>query len=145
MGVAIHSHAALSERLIGSATGTTRIMKDWLTTATEYSILMIDAIALIVIVAGTLQAFVAAIRVQFSDSTGHQRRTIWLHYGRWLVAGLSFQLAADIIESSITTDWMSVGRLAAIAIIRTFLNYFLERDLDELREREKPSEHSAPA
>jgi uncharacterized membrane protein len=111
-------------------------MKDWLITATEYSILLINAIALIVIVAGTLQAFVAAIGMQLGKDDGHARRTIWLHYGRWLVAGLTFQLAADIIESSIATDWMSVGRLAAIAVIRTFLNYFLERDLDEIRERE---------
>jgi hypothetical protein len=29
-----------------------------------------------------------------------------------------------------------VARLAAIAVIRTFLNYFLERDLAEIRERQ---------
>jgi uncharacterized membrane protein len=120
-------------------------MKEWLVTATEYSILLIDAIALIVIVTGTLQAFFGAIKLQFGNFAGHARRMIWLHYGRWLVAGLSFQLAADIIESSITTDWMSVGRLAAIAVIRTFLNYFLERDLNELREREKPEERTTAA
>jgi uncharacterized membrane protein len=52
-------------------------------------------------------------------------------------------LAADIIESSISTSWESVGRLAAIAVIRTFLNYFLERDLSEVREREIESEKEA--
>jgi uncharacterized membrane protein len=35
-----------------------------------------------------------------------------------------------------TTGWEAVGRLAAIAVIRTFLNYFLERDLGEVRERQ---------
>jgi uncharacterized membrane protein len=59
-----------------------------------------------------------------------------LRYARWLVAGLTFQLAADIIETSISTGWESVGRLAAIAVIRTCLNYFLERDLTEVRERQ---------
>jgi uncharacterized membrane protein len=70
---------------------------------------------------------------------GHERRDIWLRYARWLVAGLTFQLAADIIETSITTDWDAVGRLAAVAVIRTFLNYFLERDLNEVRERQRGS------
>jgi uncharacterized membrane protein len=56
---------------------------------------------------------------------------VWLTYGRWLVAGLTFQLAADIIETSISTDWEGIAHLGAIAVIRTFLNYFLERDIDE--------------
>ena len=71
-----------------------------------------------------------------SSPTGHERRDIWLRYARWLVAGLTFQLAADIIETSITTDWQAVGRIAAIAVIRTFLNYFLDRDLEEVRKRQ---------
>ena len=45
------------------------------------------------------------------------------------------QLAADIIETAITTDWEAIGRVAAIAVIRTFLNYFLERDMSETREQ----------
>ena len=56
---------------------------------------------------------------------------MWIRYGRWLVAGLTFQLAADIIETSISTDWEGIARLGAIAVIRTFLNYFLERDIAE--------------
>ena len=64
----------------------------------------------------------------------HQR-DVWLRLGRWLVAGLTFQLAADVLETAITTSWDEVARLAAIAAIRTFLNYFLERDLGEIRTR----------
>ena len=52
------------------------------------------------------------------------------------MAGLAFQLAADIIEMSITTSWEAVGRIAAVALIRTFLNYFLDRDLEDVRRRQ---------
>ena len=62
---------------------------------------------------------------------------MWGRYARWLIAGLTFQLAADIIETSITTNWEAIVRVAAIAVIRTFLNYFLERDYIELSEREE--------
>jgi len=54
---------------------------------------------------------------------------------RWLVAGLTFQLAADIIGTSVVPTWDEVGRLGAIAVIRTFLNYFLERDLTEVEQQ----------
>ena len=64
---------------------------------------------------------------------------MWLRLGRWLVAGLTFQLAADVLETAITTSWDEVARLAAIAAIRTFLNYFLERDLGEIRQRSAQS------
>ena len=58
-------------------------------------------------------------------------RTAWLSLARWLLLGLEFMLAADVIRSVIAPDWTAIGQLAAIAVIRTFLNYFLERDLKE--------------
>ena len=57
-----------------------------------------------------------------------------MRYGLWLVAGLTFQLAADIIGTSMAPSWQEVGQLGAIAMIRTFLSFFLERDLAQLSE-----------
>ena len=112
-------------------------MKSWLTLVTEHVVLIIDAMALVIVAVGTVAAFLAAVRHFWRPLADHERRQIWLHYARWLVAGLTFQLAADIIESSIATTWESVARLAAIAVIRTFLNYFLERDVAEARELQR--------
>jgi len=111
-------------------------MKEWLIFVSESAIVVIDWMALIVILIGTVEVFVNGLRVMLSSASGHQKRDVWLRYGRWLVAALTFQLAADIIETSITTSWEAVGRIAAVAVIRTFLNYFLERDLSEVRERQ---------
>jgi uncharacterized membrane protein len=119
-------------------------VRELLFRVTEIAVLVIDAMALVTIAFGTLSAFLDTIRHWFSKVSGHERRLIWLRYSRWLVAGLTFQLAADIIESSIATDWSSVGRLAAVAAIRTFLNYFLERDVADLREREQATGIVAP-
>jgi uncharacterized membrane protein len=110
-------------------------MREWLVTVTEYTILLIDAMALVVVLFGTLEAFIAGLRLMLAGTaTNIERREIWLRYARVLVAGLTFQLASDIIETSITTGWEAVARLGAIAVIRTFLNFFLERDLAEIRE-----------
>jgi uncharacterized membrane protein len=119
-------------------------MKQWLIFATENAIVIIDAMAFVIVVIGTVEAFFSGVRAMLSTPDGHERRDIWLRYARWLVAGLTFQLAADIIETSITTDWQAVGRIAAIALIRTFLNYFLDRDLEDVRRRQREVVESAP-
>jgi uncharacterized membrane protein len=110
-------------------------MQEWLTFVTEYAVLVINAMALVVIAIGTVEAFFTGLPVMLgSRSAGHRKNDIWLRFARWLVVGLTFQLAADIIETSIAPAWEDIGRLAAIAAIRTFLNFFLERDLSEMRE-----------
>jgi uncharacterized membrane protein len=111
-------------------------MKEWLVYLSEQVIVLIDFVALIVIVIGTIEVVINGTRTAFQSATGHEQRSAWLRYARWLVAGLTLQLGADIIETAITTSWDAVGRIAAIAVIRTFLNYFLERDLTEIRERQ---------
>ena len=117
-------------------------MKEWLNFIIENTVLIINAMALLMIVFGTIEAFLRGLRAMFSPSaTGHELRDGYLRYARWLIAGLTFQLAADIIETAIAPNWNEIGRLASIAFIRTFLNYFLERDLKEVVER--PNEQTA--
>jgi uncharacterized membrane protein len=118
-------------------------MREWLITVTEPTIVIIDALALVLIIFGTAEAFIGGLRAMLSSPSGHAAREIWLRYGRWLVAALTFQLAADIIETAITESWEAIGRIAAIAVIRTFLNYFLENDLTEIRERQRRRSESA--
>jgi uncharacterized membrane protein len=113
-------------------------MREWVDWIAEWVILVIDAMALAVIAIGTLEAFVAGARTLIGKDGGKLwKRDVWLRYGRWLVVGLTFQLAADIIETSVAASWQDLGRLAAIAAIRTFLNYFLERDLRDVRAEER--------
>jgi uncharacterized membrane protein len=113
-------------------------MEAWLGELTHYVAMVIEAMALLIIAIGTLEAFVAGIRTMLSPrATGDEERSIWLRYSRWLVAGLTFQLAADIVHTAIAPTWDDIGRLGAIAVIRTFLSYFLERDVEEIRMRQR--------
>lgn len=112
-------------------------MKDWLTVIAANAILIIHAMALVVVAFGTAQAFVHSVRAMLDRSpTGQRFHHGYVLYARWLVAGLTFQLAADIIETAFSPSWDELGRLAAISVIRTFLNYFLERDMAEQEKRE---------
>ena len=112
-------------------------MKEWLAFLSERAITLIDAVALVVILIGTVEVIVGIVRLSFGTRSHELMRDTWLSYARWLVAALTFQLAADIIETSISSSWETIGRVGAIAVIRTFLNYFLDRDLEEVRARQK--------
>ena len=57
--------------------------------------------------------------------------------------GLEFMLAADIVRTVIEPTWRELGQLAATALIRTFLNYFLERDLETANRKEAPATPAA--
>jgi uncharacterized membrane protein len=102
----------------------------------EPTIVIIDAIAFAWIVVGVVYLLVGALRARIAGASNHDKRVIWLGFARVLVAALSIQLAADIIESAISTSWEAIGRLGSVAVIRTFLDYFLSRDVEEIRERQ---------
>ena len=107
----------------------------WLIHVTEISIVFLNGLALLMVLAGSVEAIVGVVRLLLAGGPRPERRDVWLGYARWLVAALTFQLGADILESSITHHWEAVARLGAVAVIRTFLNYFLDRDMAELRQR----------
>jgi uncharacterized membrane protein len=118
-------------------------MKEVLAIIIENMILAIQAMALVVVAFGTLQAFFEAIRQMFTPTQGgHRFHHAYVRYARWLVTGLTFQLAADIIATALSPNWEEIGHLAAIAVIRTFLNYFLERDMAAFEQREAAAANS---
>src|SRR3546814_2428302 len=56
----------------------------------------------------------AVVRMLLAPSmTNDEKRDVWLRYSRWLVAGLTFQVAADVVHSSVAPTWDDIGRLAA--------------------------------
>ncbi len=55
---------------------------------------------------------------------------IRLRFGTWLALALEFQLAADVLSTTVAPSFEALGKLGAIAIIRTFLNYFLNKELE---------------
>ena len=94
--------------------------------------LLVEMVAVLVVAFGSLEAFAKLLWIVITPGATHgERKAIWRRFGMWLLLGLEFELAADIIDSVISPTWQDVGMLGAIAVIRTFLNYFLEKDLEE--------------
>jgi len=97
--------------------------------------LLISGAAILVVAYGAGEAFIRLAAVMLRPAASHgERKAVWRRLGVWLLLGLEFELAADIVESVIAPTWEEVGKLGAIAVIRTFLNYFLEKDLEQSAE-----------
>jgi uncharacterized membrane protein len=91
----------------------------------------VEAAAVLIIAYGAIEGVYGAVRAITIRRSAAQRKEVWLNFGVWLLLGLEFELAADIVRTAVSPTWTDIGQLAAIGIIRTFLNYFLEKDLEK--------------
>ena len=101
----------------------------------SYIALVIEAGAVIVVTLGALQAFVSVLAVAVKGGAGElQGREIWLRFATWILLGLEFALAADLVRTAVAPTWEDISKLAVIATIRTMLNYFLAKDIADFGE-----------
>ena len=111
-------------------------MEELLRTIAASVALAVEAAAIAIVAFGAVESAVRLLRIMARPGAPHgARKTIWRRFGVWLLLGLEFELAADIVRSVIAPSWQDIGALGAIAVIRTFLNYFLEKDLDRAIEQ----------
>jgi uncharacterized membrane protein len=94
-----------------------------------YLALMVEALAVLFIAIGVLEAVWMMLKSPWSG----RRKAVWARFGVWLLLSLEFELGADIIRTAISPAWTQIGQLGAIAVIRTFLNHFLEEDLEKYK------------
>ncbi|ABR91454.1 Uncharacterized conserved protein [Janthinobacterium sp. Marseille] len=113
-------------------------MEELFKTIAAYIALVIESIGILMIAIGTVVAIANVLQhVLVQKRNNAEQRNVYLQYAGWLVAGLTFQLAGDIVHTAIAPSWDEIGKLAAIALIRTFLTYFLDKDMESMREKQK--------
>jgi uncharacterized membrane protein len=96
--------------------------------------LILNALSLLVLVIGIVLSLRTGLQ-QRQRSSSHPLHTYFrMVFGGWLVVALELQLGADIAGTIISPTPAHLIELGAIALIRTFLNYFLTRELREQKE-----------
>jgi uncharacterized membrane protein len=93
----------------------------------SYVALVVEATAVIFIAIGAAEA----VWTLLTSKREGRRKAVWMRFGVWLLLSLEFELGADIVRTAISPTWTQIGQLGAIAVIRTFLNYFLEEDIEK--------------
>jgi uncharacterized membrane protein len=95
--------------------------------------LVLEFTAVICIAVGFVDTLIFLLRSKQRNFSPLYNR-LRLKFGGWLALALEFQLASDIIKTTVAPTYENLIQLGAIAIIRTFLNYFLNKELKEIPE-----------
>ena len=109
-------------------------MEELARTVTQSLALLVEMGAAVVIAVGAVTTLYRALPFIFiRRATVIEKKELWLDFAQSLLLGLEFELAADILRTATSPTWSDIGQLASIAAIRTFLGFFLERDIREFR------------
>jgi len=107
---------------------TVKTLTIWLATMTE-------GVAGLVIALAVIEAAVRTAGLPFHhrgpDASHEAKEEVRLRLGRWLALALEFELGADILRTAVAPTWSEIGQLAAVAAIRTALNFFLQQEIDK--------------
>lgn len=111
-------------------------MEEAIRTAVDFVVPVVEAIGATVIIVGVLVSFAAYVLSELRIRPAPYEQ-VRLQLGRFLALGLEFQLASDILSTAVSPSFAEIGKLGAIATIRTVLNYFLAQELRQERESEQ--------
>ncbi|GMA16447.1 DUF1622 domain-containing protein [Deinococcus metallilatus] len=111
---------------------------------TQYLATGVEGVSGIIVGIAVIEAVWSSLKLFFvqHEKPESLKEAIRLRLGRWLSVVLEFLLAADILRTAVAPNWSDIGKLAAIAGIRTALNYFLGQ---EVREEARSQQQAADA
>lgn len=95
----------------------------------------IECLALLILAVGTIKGTLKLLAVRKRLNHPKTMCLVRLDLGLSLALSLEFLLAADIAATAVSPSWDAIGKLAAISGIRTFLNYFLQQEVQELEKQ----------
>ena len=110
---------------------------------TAWLAIVTDGIAVVVIGFAVVEALIRTVaanirRLRLPDPVTHAdelKEGARLQLAQSLSLGLEFLLAADIMRTAVAPSWQEIGQVAAIAALRTALNFFIQRELDSAQSR----------
>jgi uncharacterized membrane protein len=124
-------------------------MNGWLGIVAEPLRLLLESVSVVCVGLGFLATLRQALQIRRSGQPRRRRfNSIRLGFGSWLSMALEFQLAADIVATTTAPSNENLIRLAVVAVIRTFLNVFLGREVEaeqKLEDAQRQQSTNLPA
>lgn len=112
----------------------TEVFKTWTGLLADW----VEIAAAVVIGLAAVEATIRALALFVQRNLPPEaKEAVRLRLGRWLAVALEFELAADILRTAIAPTWSQIGQLAAIIVLRTLLNYFLQKEIDAATARQQ--------
>ncbi len=110
------------------------VSEETVSTVVDGLVLVVELAGAAVIFVGCLVAFVRFVVVGLRERDAGAFVRVRLNLGRMLALGLEFQLASDVLRTAVAPTLREIAELAAVAAIRTALNYFLAKEIAHERE-----------
>lgn len=123
-------------------------MEEMVLRAIGMVVLAVEVMAALIIAGAAAEGawrVLALLRLRSGEGRDSAKQAARLHLARWLMVALEFTLAADILRTVVAPSWDDIGQLAAIATLRTVLNLFLEREIEQATRKEKAAREEAGA
>jgi len=131
------SEASASEAEDSLIQGFTHIAEEWLLDMAILFKIAIESIALLILALAVIKAVKELLFRRLRMEREEKLSQVRIDLGIALGLSLEFLLAADIAATAVSPSWSAVGKLAAISAIRTFLNFFLEREVRGLAQEKR--------
>jgi uncharacterized membrane protein len=114
----------------------------WLKVIVGYFAVGAEIAAALVIGGAVVNGMYGYVRQVFSRSRLRMNATelIRLKLGRSLALGLEFTVASDILRTAVAPNRRDILNLGAIVLLRTLLNYFIEREIQQVEQSRSPEE-----
>lgn len=109
------------------------IAKD-ITINVSHAVEILAAVIIGLAVIRTLINFISQARSSVHKVTKEEIR---VQFGSSVAVSLELLLGADVLATAVAPSWDDIGKLAAIAVLRTALNYFLGKELKEVHKEIK--------
>ncbi len=101
---------------------------------------IIELGAAFIIISASIRAFFGFLFKALFQKMPKEKLTeerLRIELGFALSLALEFELGADILKTAIAPNWQAIGTVAAIVVLRTILNYFLQKELEKAEAREE--------
>ena len=95
----------------------------------SYAVEILAALIIGIAVMKTLYNYFLLLKLSISKISKEEIR---VEFGSSVAVSLELLLGADVLATAVAPSWNDIGKLAAIAVLRTALNYFLERELRQM-------------
>ena len=118
-------------------------IEDILANVIGFAVPIVEICGALVIVLGVGRTLVMYLRNFFKHGCTEGMRTLRVRLGQNLVMGLEFQVAADILKTSVSPTWEDILFLAALIGLRTVLNFLLEYEMRMIATQKAPLEPTA--
>ena len=101
--------------------GIITVLVQWLKLGIETVAVVLVTISVCVAVVQLARVLAARKPAEFTD--------IRLTLARYLALAVELELGADILATAVSPSWDQIGKLGAVALIRTGLNFFLSMEM----------------